>query len=144
MSRVVMFSDGASRHNQDASQRVGGWAVLLTLVDEAGKLDERPSATKELSGQVRGATNNQMELEAVRQGLLALKREGLQVTIMTDSAYVIGVLSRHWKPQQNKALIAEVKGLLAKHQVSFEKVTGHSGHGMNERADALAVSASHA
>ena len=62
------------------------------LVDDTGVRDERPAAYKELSGTLPGATNNQAELEAVKQVLLALKREGTVVTIITDSQYVIGVL----------------------------------------------------
>jgi len=82
---------------------------VLTLVDDTGVRDERPAAYKALSGTLPGATNNQAALEAVKQVLLALKREGTVVTIITASQYVIGVLSRHWKPRQNQTLFAEVK-----------------------------------
>jgi hypothetical protein len=86
-----------------------------------------PHAYKELSGALPGGTNNQAELEAVRQVLLAMKRDGITITIHTDSKYVIGVLAHHWKPKQNVALIADIKQLLAKHTVTFEKVAGHAG-----------------
>jgi ribonuclease HI len=36
-----------------------------------------PHAYKELSGALPGGTNNQAELEAVRQVLLAMKRDGM-------------------------------------------------------------------
>jgi ribonuclease HI len=144
MSKVIAFTDGASANNQDASKRCGGWAAVLILVNEQNERDERAAAYKELSGTMAGATNNQAELEAVRQVLLALKREGLAVTIVTDSEYVIGVLSRHWKAARNKELIAEIKSLMTKHLVSFEKVAGHSGIEYNERADALAIEATQA
>lgn len=144
MSTVIAFTDGASANNQDASKRVGGWAAVLMLVNEAGERDERPNAYKEMSGTLAGATNNQSELEAVRQVLLAFKREGISVTIVTDSDYVIGVLSRHWKAARNQELTAEIKALMSKHSVTFEKVKGHSGAEFNERADALAVAATNA
>lgn len=141
-TRVVAYVDGASRNNQNAQERCGGWGVVLMLVDEQGQRDARPDAYRELSGTLPGATNNQAELEAVRQALMALKREGISITIVTDSDYVIGVLSKHWKPRQNRDLIADVKTLMGKHQITFEKVIGHSGVVYNERADTLAVAAS--
>jgi len=140
---VVAYVDGASSNNQTAATRIGGWAAVLMLVDDTGVRDERPAAYKELSGTLPGATNNQAELEAVKQVLLALKREGTVVTIITDSQYVIGVLSRHWKPRQNETLIAEVKALLSKHIITFEKVEYHGDTDttFNERADELARTA---
>jgi len=138
---VIAYTDGASSNSQNAQERCGGWAAILMLVDDQGVRDERPAAYKELSGTLPGATNNQAELEAIKQVLLALKHEGTTVTIFTDSQYVIGVLSKHWKPKQNQALIAEVKALLLKHTVTFEKVEGHSDIEYNIRADALAVAA---
>jgi ribonuclease HI len=88
-----------------------------------------------------GGTNNQAELEAVRQVLLAMKRDGVSITIHTDSNYVIGVLAHQWKPKQNVALIHDIKALMQKHTVRFEKVAGHAGVALNERADALAKAA---
>ena len=138
---VIAYTDGASSNNQNAQERCGGWAAILMLVDDQSVRDERPAAYKELSGTLPGATNNQAELEAVKQVLMALKHEGTTVTIFTDSQYVIGVLSKHWKPKQNQALIAELKALLTKHTVTFEKVEGHAGIEYNTRADTLAVAA---
>ncbi|MCS6835700.1 MAG: ribonuclease HI [Anaerolineae bacterium] len=137
MAQVIIYTDGASSNNQDAEKRVGGWAAILVLVDDEGS----PEATREMSGSLIGATNNQAELEAVRQALLALRKPGQRVTIVTDSAYVIGMLSKGWKAKENQALIAEIKALLAQHHVTFEQVRGHDGHAMNERADRLAVRA---
>lgn len=113
----------------------------MMLVDSHGQRDARPEAYKELSGALAGATNNQAELEAVRHVLQSLRREGVTLVIATDSDYVIGVLSRHWKPKQNLALIEDIKTLMSKHSVTFKKVTGHSGNPYNERADFLAKSA---
>jgi ribonuclease HI len=141
MTHVFAYTDGASANNQDREKRQGGWGAVLVLVDEAGKRDERPHAYKELSGALPGGTNNQAELEAVRQVLLAMKRDGITITIHTDSKYVIGVLAHHWKPKQNVALIADIKQLLSKHTVTFEKVAGHAGVELNERADQLAKAA---
>ena len=139
--RVMAFVDGASANNQNAAERLGGWAAILMLVDADGIRDERDAAYKELSGALPGSTNNQAELEAVKQVLLALKQPGVTVTIVTDSSYMIGVLSQHWKAAKNKELISEIKALMETHSVTFEKVAGHSGVEYNVRADQLAVAA---
>ena len=144
MAHVFAYTDGASRNNQDRENRVGGWGAILMLMTDDNQRDERPAAYKELSGTMPGATNNQAELEAVRQVLLAFKCDGVNVTIFTDSQYVIGVLSRHWKAARNQELIADIKALMQTHTVTFEKVAGHSGVAHNERADHLAKTATHA
>jgi len=141
MPSIIIYTDGASANNQDAAKRVGGWAAILVLLDADGNPDPRPEATRELSGTMLGATNNQAELEAVRQALLALESPRQTLTIVTDSTYVIGMLSKNWKAKENEALIDEIKALLAQHRVKFEQVKGHDGHPMNERADRLAVAA---
>jgi ribonuclease HI len=62
--------------------------------------------------------------------------------VNSDSAYAIGVLTKPWKPKANLEAIAKVKSLI-KECGSFQmvKVSGHSGHAENERADRLAVAA---
>ena len=136
-TRIHAFTDGAASHNQNASLRNAGWATILVL-ETNGKRDEREGSLKEFSGFLPGATNNQAELEAIRQIFLNLKREGLNVVIYTDSAYVIGVLRDGNKIKANAELIAEIKTLMTKHSVSFEKVKGHDGVELNERCDYLA------
>ena len=42
------------------------------------------------------------------------------------------------KPVANRALWEQLDSLLARHQVSWEWVKGHSGHPQNERCDELA------
>lgn len=142
---IAIYVDGAASNNQFPALRRGGWAAIIMLLDNQGQLDPREGAYKEISGTVNGASNQQMELEAVRQALLALKQKGLQVCIHTDSNYVLGLmgaLGKAWKPKENLNLIAEVKALVGQHMVSFAKVKAHSGHLYNERADTLAVAAS--
>jgi len=99
------------------------------------------SVVKELSGSVIATKSNRIELMAVLEGLSAITKP-CPVTIVTDSQNVIGWLSRGWKrkdPAINTLCAAievliKAKGLT----VSFEKVKGHAGHPMNERADQLA------
>lgn len=139
MPHVIAYTDGAANNALPLDQRPGGWAVVMLLMTDEGVPDTREGATKEISGGVPSATNNQMELEAVRQALLALKGRAVQITVISDSSYVIGALTKIWKLKENIMLIQEIKSLMAYHHVTFEKVKGHAGQIHNERADKLAV-----
>ncbi|WP_019011609.1 ribonuclease HI [Deinococcus aquatilis] len=132
---VRLVTDGACSGNPGP----GGWACILSI----------GTHTKELSGGEGQTTNNRMELTALLQGLLALKRP-CQVHVVSDSKYVIDAFEqdwlsswqrRHWKKVKNpdlwQALVQAARG----HQLTFEWVQGHAGHPENERADQLAVQA---
>jgi ribonuclease HI len=127
-NKIEMFTDGACSGNPGP----GGWAAIL----RAGQHE------KELSGGEKATTNNRMELTAVIEGLKALKKASA-VTIHTDSRYVmdgaakwlIGWKKKGWKTADKwRALDAE----MARHQIHWVWVAGHSGHPENERADELA------
>ena len=133
---VRMYSDGACKGNPG----VGGWGVILRFGD----------TEKELYGGEAHTTNNRMELLAVINGLLALKR-ACQVEVYTDSSYVKDGISqwlpnwkkRGWKtadkkPVKNVDLWQRLDELAAGHEITWHWVRGHSGHPENERADALA------
>ncbi|MBX3437338.1 MAG: ribonuclease HI [Planctomycetaceae bacterium] len=141
---VRLFTDGACSGNPGP----GGWAFLL----------RHPSSGSELerSGGAPLTTNNQMELQAVIEGLAALKSRS-QVEVVTDSTYVAkgsaewlpgwkrnGWRRRdgnQWKPVKNVELWQQLDDLLARHVVRFQIIKGHSGHPENERCDELAVAA---
>ena len=92
-----------------------------------------------------------MELMGVIQGLSALK-EPCQVTLTTDSKYVVDSITKGWvygwkkkgwiksdkKPALNVDLWEMLLPLLEKHKVTFNWVKGHAGHEENERCDILA------
>jgi len=135
--RIEAYTDGACSGNPGP----GGWGVLL----------RKGSYEKELCGGEAETTNQRMELTAAIEALKALKRPGLELTVYSDSQYVVkgmnewmdGWKARGWKGS-NKKLVAnlelwqELDRLAALHQVSWEWVKGHSGHPGNERADGLA------
>lgn len=146
-ARVELFTDGACRGNPGP----GGWAFILK--------HPASGAIREGSGGRSATTNNQMELQAVIEGLRALKRPS-PVTVVTDSTYVAKG-AREWMPRwkqagwrrregkkwvelKNVEFWQELDQLLAEHRVEFQIVRGHSGHPENERCDELAVAASHA
>ena len=105
---------------------------------------------KMFSGAEEETTNNQMELMAAIQGLEALKRAS-SVVLTTDSQYVRqgitqwihGWKRNGWKtsqkqPVKNKTLWQRLDTAVAKHQVEWHWVKGHSGHEENERVDMAA------
>jgi ribonuclease HI len=134
--QVVIYTDGACKGNPGP----GGWGAWL----RTGK------AERELFGGAPQTTNNRMELTAVIQGLTVLTKP-CQVAIYLDSEYVkngITTWIRNWRargwrtasgaPVKNIELWQQLDALVAKHQVSWHWVKGHSGDPGNERADMLA------
>ena len=136
-SKVIdIYTDGACKGNPGP----GGWGALLRF----------GSQEKEIFGGEAATTNNRMELTAVIEGLKALKKGG-PVTIHTDSRYVmdgaskwiLGWKKKGWKtadkkPVKNEDLWRALDAEMARHQIHWIWVAGHSGHPENERADALA------
>jgi ribonuclease HI len=143
-SEVTLYTDGGCSGNPGP----GGWAYIL-VHPASGK-------TVEQSGGERVTTNNRMELQAVVEGLKALKRP-THVTLCTDSVYVGKGLSEwmpkwkaagwrrrennSWKEVKNVDLWQQLDGLVREHQVKYVRVAGHSGHPENDRCDELAVAA---
>src|SRR5215813_7589816 len=79
---IQMYTDGAARGNPGP----GGYGVILMSGQHR----------KELSQGYRRTTNNRMELMAVIAGLQALKKEGMNVTVFTDSQYVAKTKQEGW------------------------------------------------
>lgn len=138
MKHVDIYTDGACRGNPG----IGGWGAVLVY----------RGREKELSGGERETTNNRMELTAVIEALAALK-EPCEVTLTSDSKYVIDALERGWakgweargwkRSDKGEALNPDLwKRLLKlteKHKITYVWVKGHAGHPYNERCDKLAT-----
>ncbi|MEZ4742386.1 MAG: ribonuclease HI [Bdellovibrionota bacterium] len=137
MKKIELATDGSCLGNPGP----GGWAALLRYNGHE----------KIVSAGEENTTNNRMELTAVIKGLELIK-EPCQVTISTDSQYVINAFSKGWlaswkkngwknaqkKPVKNKELWLALMELLEQHEVKWEWVRGHSGHPDNERVDQIA------
>jgi ribonuclease HI len=133
---IVIYTDGASRGNPGP----GGYGVILM----AGNL------RKELSEGFRLTTNNRMELLSVIVALESLKVPGSQVTIYSDSKYVVDSIEKKWvfgwqkkgfAGKKNADLWARFLRIYPKHQVRMQWVRGHADNPFNERCDELAVAA---
>jgi len=144
--KVELWTDGACAGNPGP----GGWAAILVARDDAGKIAKQV----ELSGGERATTNNRMELQAVIEGLGALRRPSA-VTVHIDSAYVMDAIVKRWvvgwqkrdwrtsskEPVKNRDLWEALLAALEPHAVTWKKVRGHAGVELNERCDKLAVAA---
>ena len=130
------FTDGSCFYGD----RSGGWGVRLIWNGVA----------KEIYGGATGQTNNSMELEAIKQALLARRRPEAPMIIYSDSQYCIGALTEwhyrwarnYWRTSKGSAvknveLIQSIIPLVTDN-VQMRWVKGHRGHVHNERADELA------
>jgi len=133
---VEIYTDGACSGNPGP----GGWGSVLMYNGHR----------REISGGERDTTNNRMEMTAVIEALETLKRP-CRVVVHTDSVYVMKGITewmaqwkaRNWKtaarkPVKNIDLWQAMDQALARHQVRWKWVKGHSGVAGNERADELA------
>lgn len=133
MGQVAIFTDGACRGNPGP----GGWAALL----RSGETE------KVISGAEPETTNNRMELMAAIAAFEALNRP-CQVRLTTDSQYLRrgvtewmdtwkrnGWRTAQRKPVKNRDLWERLDASLARHEVDWHWVRGHSGHEDNERVD---------
>ena len=126
-NQITMYTDGAASGNPGP----GGFGVVLI----AGPY------RKELMGGFRLTTNNRMELLAVIVGLEALKHEGEQVTIYSDSRYVVDAVAKGWvfgwektgfNKKKNPDLWKRFLMVYRKHQIKFVWVKGHAVIAENE------------
>lgn len=134
---LIIYTDGSSRGNPGP----GGYGTILLFGNQR----------KELSGGYRFTTNNRMELMAVIAGLEALKKEGLKITIYSDSQYVVKAVEQGWLKnwvatdfkggKKNKDLWLHYFDLSKKNQIRFVWVKGHAENPNNNRCDELATAA---
>ena len=131
MKQVHLYSDGSSLGNPG----FGGYCSILKFGEHQ----------KIIKGGKRVATNNQMELKAVIEGLKALK-EPCEVTITSDSNYVVrGInewlknwIKKNFKGVKNPELWKEFVDVSKKHKLKAIWVKGHAGHKENEICDTIA------
>ena len=140
IKNVKIYTDGACSGNPGP----GGYAAILIY----------KGIEKEISGGEPNTTNNKMEITAVVEGLKLLK-EPCDVTVYSDSAYVVNAVEMGWleswkrnnwiksdkKQVKNIELWEELLKLLNVHNVKFVKVKGHSDNEYNNRCDELARTA---
>ncbi len=129
--QVTLYCDGSCLGNPGA----GGYGGIL---DYQGH-------QKRYSGGSPYTTNNQMEIQAVIEGLKLLK-EPCKVEVVTDSNYVArsinewlsGWVKKDFKEKKNVELWKEYLRIAAPHAVHATWVKAHNGHPQNEECDTMA------
>ncbi|MBR5905386.1 MAG: ribonuclease HI [Bacteroidales bacterium] len=124
---IHLYTDGAASGNPGP----GGWGAVLCC----------GSLRKEMSGGFSLTTNNRMELLAVIKGLEAIRWQGAEVEVWSDSQYVVNTITQGWKRKKNGDLWERYDVLAKGFSLKFHWLKGHAGHPENERCDRLAVEA---
>ena len=138
--KVTIYTDGSCLNNPGR----GGYGAVLLFDPHR----------REISGGFQLTTNNRMEMMAVIAALEALK-EPCQVTLYSDSQYVVNAMTKGWAQRwqangwkRNKKEMAVNPDLWERllmvskpHDVDFRWLRGHSGIVENERCDRLAFAA---
>ena len=144
--KARIYSDGSVK---GASEGPGGYGVIIQYITGDNKI----KSIMEYTEAFKVTTNNRMELMGVIQGLESLS-EPFDVTIYSDSKYVVDAFNQNWidswiKNGWHTASNQKVKNvdlwkrlIEAKklHECKFVWVKGHNGHAENERCDYLARS----
>ena len=125
MSRLV-YTDGSCYGNPGP----GGWAFVSF---EEGK-------EWRVSGGEKDTTNNRMELMAATSAIdFDSKNSGWNdITVITDSKYVINCATGLFKRKKNKDMWEEYDRVSKDKNITWIHVKGHSGDKYNEIVDKLA------
>ena len=134
MSTITIYTDGSSRGNPGP----GGYGAVMISGPHR----------KELAQGFKLTTNNRMELMGVIVALETLKNENSEVTVYTDSKYVVDAIEKKWVFGWEKKNFAGKKNpdlwqrflvVYRKHQVKFIWVKGHANNKENNQCDKLAT-----
>ena len=118
---IEIYTDGACKDRQ------GGWAALI----------QQETQRRALSGKASDTTNNRMELAAAIEALESVPR-GAEVTIHSDSEYLVKSMTLGWKRNANLDLWERMDALANEQRTHWEWVKGHEGNPGNEFVNALA------
>ncbi len=120
---INVYTDGACSGNPGP----GGWAAVI----------EEDGRKRSIDGHADSTTNNRMEVLAAVKGLEAVP-ERSDVTLFSDSTYLVNTMTKGWKRNANQDLWARLDTVVGRRRVKFQWVRGHAGHPGNEEADTLA------
>jgi len=120
---VAIYCDGSSLGNGSNVSR----AAAVALLGYKGYW----RAVGEYLGK---ATNQQAEIAAAAVGLESLK-EPCQVSVFTDSRYVVETMNGRFRRKTNLPWWERLDRAAAGHKIHWEWTRGHAGHILQEAAD---------
>ena len=123
LKQVAIFCDGSSLGNGREASR----AAAVALLGYKGYW----RAVGEYLGK---ATNQQAEIAAAAVGLESLKQP-CQVSVFTDSKYVVETMNGHFRKKANLPWWERLDRAAKAHKVHWEWTRGHAGHILQEAAD---------
>ena len=121
---ITIYTDGSCLGNPGP----GGWAAVI----------QQDGNKRSLAGREDSTTNNRMELLAAIKGLEAVPA-GAEVTLFSDSQYMVNTMTRGWKRNANHDLWARLDAAVERRRIKFQWVRGHAGNPGNEMANNLAT-----
>ena len=133
---IIVYTDGSAKGNPGN----GGYGVVMISGEYR----------KEFQKGFRLTTNNRMELLAVIIALEGVKKERSEITVYSDSKYVVDAVEKKWvftwekknfSKKKNSDLWIRFLKIYRKQKASFLWVKGHANNKENERCDFLAVQA---
>lgn len=147
---VAIYADESCLGNGREGENPGGAGVLVEFRQPSGEMVRR-----DLWVSAPATTNNQMALRSVIDSLTAIAHKGhrFRVRFTTDSRYIVDGMSkwvhdwarRDWRRKagaiENLELWQAAVRAASPHQIEWNWVRGHAGHGQNEYANHLAIRA---
>lgn len=128
-NEYLIYSDGAY------SPSINQGGVGFVIVKEGRKIFS-------FSKMFKHTTNQRMELMAM---IIALESINIQanITVVTDSMYLVGTLTKGWKRKKNLDLWNRLDKAMEKHlNIDVKWTKGHATDEFNNLADELAFNAS--
>ena len=120
---ITIYTDGACLGNPGP----GGWGAVI--------IGDGPRRV--IHGNDPDTTNNRMEIKAVVEALQSIPSKS-EVTVYSDSSYVINTMTKNWKRKKNNDMWDLLDKEVLIRKVNWEWVKGHAGDPLNEEADRLA------
>jgi ribonuclease HI len=123
LKKVTIFCDGSSLGNGQESSRAAGVALL-----------GYKGFWRAVGEYLGRATNQQAEIAAAAVGLESL-RQPCQVSVFTDSRYVVETMNGRFRRKTNLTWWERLDRAAKGHKVHWEWTRGHVGHLVQEAAD---------
>ena len=133
---ITIYTDGSAKGNPGN----GGYGIVMISGEYRKEFQKGFSLT----------TNNRMELLAVIIALEGVKKERSEITVYSDSKYVVDAVEKKWvftwekknfSKKKNPDLWIRFLKIYRKQKASFLWVKGHANNKENKRCDFLAVQA---